>query len=94
MNCPKCGKQALVIDSRQRNKFRIRRYNCEGCGNRFNTVEITELTPEAVSAVYRLTNPFQFRKIIQAVYLKMFEPKLYKIRFERNETNENGSSKA
>ena len=40
MNRPKCKTdQTTVVDSRQQGDVRRRRYRCQLCGLRFNTVE-------------------------------------------------------
>jgi transcriptional regulator NrdR family protein len=44
MNCPKCGKETLVIDSRPSPGELIRRRRiCNACSHRFTTYEITEI---------------------------------------------------
>jgi len=78
MTCPKCGKNALVIDSRETEHYRRRRYAC-ACGNRFSTIEITELNSYTLTACSELmNNNRKFKKIIQLAYLKMFEPETYR----------------
>ena len=42
MICPKCGyDHSACKDSRQRQMWRWRRYECLACGERFTTVEVT-----------------------------------------------------
>ena len=40
MICTKCDIDASVIDSRQSQEFRRRRYECYECGTRFSTIEV------------------------------------------------------
>lgn len=43
MNCPSCGKETFVIDSRPRAKGTVyRRRNCPACRKRFSTYELRE----------------------------------------------------
>lgn len=39
MNCPICSAQAYVIDSRENQNYRRRRYKCNN-GHRFSTAEV------------------------------------------------------
>lgn len=40
MRCPECGSwQVGVVDTRERDGYRWRRYHCRTCGVRFNTKE-------------------------------------------------------
>ena len=43
MNCPECGEDTKVIDSRERADGLTvrRRRQCKGCGHRFSTTELT-----------------------------------------------------
>lgn len=42
MNCPKCkSEDLLTVDVRSKPVGRWRRKECQNCGHRFNTVEIT-----------------------------------------------------
>ena len=40
MNCPNCGGETHVVDSRSDYDFVKRRRECNDCKHRFNTVEI------------------------------------------------------
>lgn len=42
MNCPKCGCDTFVIDTRSRGQAVKRRRRCQGCGHRFTTYEISK----------------------------------------------------
>lgn len=77
MICPKCGIEANVIDSRQYPIYRRRRYKCN-CGNRFSSVEITEINSEIFTVIHRImtmngANRYQFKKAIHQEYIKRFE---------------------
>lgn len=39
MNCPICNAQSYVIDTRETENYRRRRYQCNN-GHRFNTAEV------------------------------------------------------
>ena len=39
MLCPKCGRDCAVINSRQKDYGRMRRYECLDCKERFTTIE-------------------------------------------------------
>ena len=78
MKCPKCGCTKLdILDSRKHDTYIKRRKECGKCGNRFTTIEVAELTPENVKAIYMTTDKRKFRKVITAVYLKMFDHEEY-----------------
>ena len=95
MMCPKCGKKAFTIDSRQEVQYRKRRYQCTGCKHRFNTIEIIELNVETINAIGQMMNyNAKFRKIINLCYLKLFEPETYRKLKMGVKKNENGSPKA
>lgn len=44
MKCPRCGRNAMVINSRpiRKGKARRRRYSCPSCNMRFRTYEMTQ----------------------------------------------------
>jgi len=41
-NCSECGGHTVVIDSRKTPKGLRRRRQCDGCGVKFNTFEVSE----------------------------------------------------
>lgn len=49
MNCPRCNTKSIVKDSRPSPGTWRRRRECEGCGHRFSTYEIT--APDEGSAI-------------------------------------------
>ena len=51
MICPSCSSKAYVIDSREDDDVRRRRYVCESCDLRFSTYEISAVEYEKVQAM-------------------------------------------
>lgn len=73
MICPECKVENTVcVDTRQKKGYRKRRYWCNHCGYRFNTVEATELNGDALKAYSKITNPKLFKKLIYSAYQKIF----------------------
>lgn len=57
MKCPNCGgEQFVVIDCRQRKSYIRRRRYCQGCKQRFSTVEVTDEQLEEMKRKTRLSN--------------------------------------
>lgn len=42
MDCPVCGGETIVADSRSFGEFVRRRRRCRECGHRFSTIEIDQ----------------------------------------------------
>jgi transcriptional regulator NrdR family protein len=51
MQCPSCRHQAYVINSREEENRRYRRYRCRTCDARFTTYEITAEEYERLQSV-------------------------------------------
>lgn len=51
MQCPRCHRKTVVVDSRKKGKAIRRRRRCEHEGHRFNTLEIPLLEGEKSSSV-------------------------------------------
>ena len=59
MNCPRCkSRMCRCVDSRQRRGGRYRRYACQGCGEKFSTIERYTPIEEEVTVRY-LVNTLQ-----------------------------------
>lgn len=50
MECPKCNRKAVVVDSRKKGAARRRRFECMS-GHRFNSVEVPLLEDENMASV-------------------------------------------
>ncbi len=73
MKCPKCGRQDVhVIDSRETNEIRRRRYVCDRCGFRWTTREISNETYQRMLASEKTL--FQVRKTCETCGVKQNIP--------------------
>ena len=82
MKCPKCGvnDQQFVISTRRRSTDYIsRRRECLSCGHRFTSIEVVELTDDAIRAIRTTMKkncaPRTFERILDHTWRKVFETK-------------------
>jgi transcriptional regulator NrdR family protein len=68
MDCPKCGKETRVIDSRQGEKHIRRRRHCDACSERVTTFERYEFDEDWLREEGREEMRQKFAGILNALH--------------------------